>query len=62
MSDWTKFRDSVIKTLKFDTVTEEMKKDLTIYIKDVILPLAKESAESFISQTKEQAIKETGWV
>lgn len=49
MSEWTKFRDNVVKTLKFDTVTEEMKKDLTVYIKDVILPLAKESAESFIS-------------
>lgn len=35
-SEWTKFRDNVVKTLKFDTVTEEMKKDLTVYIKDVI--------------------------
>ena len=62
MSDWVKFRDSIINNLKFDKVDEKLKSDLTVYINDAILPLVKESAEDFISQIKDQAVNEHGWV
>lgn len=61
-SDWVKFRDNLLNNLKFDNVDEALKQSLTIHIKNDILPLAKESADSFISQIKEQARTETGWV
>ena len=62
MSNWTNFRDDLLNNLKFDNVDEALKQSLTIHIKNDILPLAKESADSFISQIKEQAKTETGWI
>ncbi len=62
MSNWTNFRDDLLNNLKFDNVDEALKQSLTLHIKNDILPLAKESADSFISQIKEQAKAETGWV
>lgn len=62
MSNWTNFRDDLLNNLKFDNVDEALKQSLTLHIKNDILPLAKESADSFISQIKEQAKTETGWV
>ena len=62
MSKWVTFRDELLSTLKFDKVTEEMKEDFTKWLLDIALPLAETSAISFISQIKEQSVKETGWV
>ena len=62
MSNWTNFRDDLLNNLKFDNVDEALKQSLTLHIKNDILPLAKESADSFIFQIKEQAKTETGWV
>lgn len=61
MSEWTKFRDNILNNLKIDKITEDMKNDLTSYLHDVILPLCKESADSFITQIKEQSAQEHGW-
>lgn len=62
MSKWVDFRDELLSSLKFDKVTEEMKEDFTRWLLDIALPLAETSATSFISQIKEQAVNETGWV
>ena len=61
MSKWTNFRDELLSTLKFDEVTDQMKEDFTTWLLEVAMPLAETSADSFISQINEQAIKETGW-
>ena len=61
MSAWTDFRDGIIDSLKFDEVTEELKQELTNWLEDTCLPLAKTAADSFIGQIKEQAKAEQGW-
>lgn len=62
MSKWTEFRDEALSNLKFDKVDEALKQSFTLHINNDILPLIEESANSFIAQIKEQAIKETGWI
>ena len=61
MSAWTDFRDGIIDSLKFDEVTEELKQELTNWLEDTCLPLARTAADSFISQIKEQSKAESGW-
>ena len=61
MSAWTDFRDGIIDSLKFDEVTEELKQELTNWLEDTCLPLAKTAADSFIIQIKEQSKAESGW-
>ena len=61
MSKWVNFRDELLSTLKFDEVTDQMKEDFTKWLLEVAMPLAETSADSFISQVKEQAVKENGW-
>ncbi len=61
MSNWTDFRDSIVDSLKFDTVTDTMKEDLTKWLLETCLPLAESAADNFTSQVKEQAKNESGW-
>ncbi len=61
MSDWTKFRDSVVDALKVENVTETVKQDFTKWLLEVLMPLAESAAEKFITQIKAQAETETGW-
>lgn len=61
MSKWVNFRDELLSTLKFDNVDDKMKEDFTSWLLEVAMPLAETSADSFISQIKEQAIEENGW-
>lgn len=61
MSTWTDFRDGIVESLQFDKVTEEMKQELSTWLVQTALPLAKTAADSFIAQTKEQAKTEAGW-
>ena len=61
MSNWVDFRDGIIDSLQFDTVTDTMKQQLTNWLIETCLPLAETAAASFIAQTKEQAAEETGW-
>lgn len=60
-SKWVQFRDSVVGSLKFDTVTETMKDQFVKWLLEVIMPLAKSAADDFVAQIKEQAAKESGW-
>lgn len=61
MSKWVNFRDELLSTLKFDEVNDRMKEDFTSWLLEVAMPLAKTSADSFISQIKVQAVDENGW-
>lgn len=58
---WVDFRDSIVDSLKFDTVTDSMKEQFTKWLLETCLPMAETAAESFIDQTKEQAKGESGW-
>lgn len=60
-SNWVKFRDSVVDALNIDEVTEDMKQGLTKWLLETAYPLAESAANSFITQTREQAANEVGW-
>lgn len=60
-SKWVTIRDSVIDSLKFDKVTEDMKSGLTRWLLSELLPVGKKAADEFCQQVKEQAAGETGW-
>ena len=60
-SKWVTIRDSVLDSLKFDKVTEDMKSSLTQWLLAELLPVAEKAADEFCQQTKEQAANESGW-
>jgi hypothetical protein len=61
MSNWTDFRDEVLKNLHFETVTEEMKEAFSEWLLRELFPALKESGSKFCQQIKEQAKTESGW-
>ena len=61
MSNWTDFRDEVLKNLHFETVTEEMKEAFSEWLLRELFPALNESGKKFVSQIKEQAKSESGW-
>lgn len=61
MSKWVELRDDIVDSLKFDEVTEDMKKAFVKWLLETALPIAKASADKFTSQIKEQAAAEQGW-
>lgn len=57
-----------IEDLKNDIVgqlgtalTEDAKKALLIYIRDHLLPIAKDVAQKYVDQLKDDALSESGW-
>ena len=61
MSDWVKFRDSVVDTLHVDDVTEQVKQNVTAAILKEVLPMIENAVDGFTATTKEQAKEEAGW-
>lgn len=61
MSNWTDFRDDLLKNLNFDKVTEDMKQAFSAWLLKELFPALKESGSKFVEQTKEQAKSESGW-
>ena len=61
MSDWVKFRDSVVDALHVDDVTEQVKQNVTAAILKEVLPVIENAVDGFTATTKEQAKGETGW-
>lgn len=59
--NWVEFRDNVVQSVKFDTVTESMKEEFAKWLLEVVLPVAKTASVDFITQIKAQANTETGW-
>ena len=61
MSDWVKFRDSVVDALHVDDGTEQVKQDVTAAILKEVLPMIENAVDGFTATTKEQAKTESGW-
>ena len=61
MSDWVKFRDSVVDALRVDDVTEQVKQNVTAAILKEVLPMIENAVDGFTATTKEQAKEEAGW-
>ena len=61
MSDWVKFRDSVVDALHVDDVTEQVKQNVTAAILKEVLPVIENAVDGFTATTKEQAKDENGW-
>jgi hypothetical protein len=61
MSNWTDFRDEILKAINVEEITEEVKQDFTKWILTNLLPALKPAAENFVSQIREQAANESGW-
>ena len=61
MSDWVKFRDSVVDALHVDDVTEQVKQNVTAAILKEVLPMIENAVDGFTATTKEQAKEEAGW-
>lgn len=61
MSDWVKFRDSVVDALHVDDVTEQVKQQVTAAILKEVLPVIENAVDGFTATTKEQAKTEAGW-
>lgn len=61
MSKWTDIRDTIVKELNVEYVTEEVKQRITRAILSEGLPLIEQSVDKFVAQIKEQAKDEHGW-
>lgn len=61
MSKWTEIRDSIVKELNIDHVTEEAKQHVTRVILNEGVPMIEQAVDKFVAQIKEQAKAEHGW-
>ena len=61
MSKWTEIRDDIVKTLKVDEVTEELKTKVSQAIIDEVFPCVEEAVSEFASKVRSQAPSEKGW-
>lgn len=61
MSEWVKIRDNIVKALKVDDITEEIKQNVSKAIVDEVLPPIEDCVEEFIAKIQIQAGLETGW-
>lgn len=61
MSKWTDIRDSIVKELNVDRVTEDVKQRVTRAILNEGVPMIEQAVDKFVAQIKEQAKAEHGW-
>ena len=61
MRKWTDIRDSIIKKINVDRVTEEVKQCVTRTILAECTPAIEQAVDKFVTQIKEQAKDERGW-
>lgn len=61
MSEWVKIRDNIVKALKVDDITEEIKQNVSKAIVDEVLPPIEDCVEEFITKIQTQAVDEAGW-
>ena len=61
MSKWTEFRDEVVKSVKLDSVTEQVKQNVMNAILAEGIPFVEATAQAFTAKLQEQAKTETGW-
>ena len=61
MSKWTDIRDTIVKEINVDQVTEEVKQRVTRTILSEGVPMIEQAVDKFVAQIKEQAKAEHGW-
>ena len=61
MSKWVEFRDEVVKSVKLDAVTEQVKNNVMNAILAEGIPFVEATAQAFTAKLQEQAKTETGW-
>ena len=61
MSKWTEFRDEIVKSVKLDAVTEQVKQNVMNAILAEGIPFVEATAQAFTVKLQEQAKNESGW-
>ena len=61
MSKWTDFRDEIVKSVKLDAVTEQVKQNVMNAIVNEGVPFIEATAQAFTAKLQEQARNEIGW-
>ena len=61
MSKWTDIRDTIVKEINVDQVTEEVKQRVTRTILSECIPAIEQAVDKFVTQIKEQGKDERGW-
>ena len=61
MSKWTDIRDTIVKEINVDQVTEEVKQRVTRMILSEGMPMIEQAVDKFVTKIKEQAKDEHGW-
>ena len=61
MSKWTDFRDEIVKSVKLDNVTEQVKQNVMNVIINEGIPFIEATAQAFTAKLQEQSRNETGW-
>ena len=61
MSKWTEFRDEIVKSVKLDAVTEQVKQNVMNAIINEGISFVEATAQAFTAKLLEQAKNETGW-
>ena len=61
MSKWTDIRDTIVKEINVDQVTEEVKQRVTRTILNECIPAIEQAVDKSVTQIKEQAKDERGW-
>lgn len=61
MSKWTDFRDEVVKSVKLDNITEQVKQNVFSAILNEGIPFVEATAQAFTAKLQEQAKTEAGW-
>ena len=61
MSKWTEFRDEVIRAIKLDSITEQVKQNIMTSIVNDGIPFIEATAQAFTVKLQEQAKNEMGW-
>lgn len=61
MSKWVDFRDEIVKSVKLDAVTEQVKQNVMNAIVNEGVPFIEATAQAFTAKLQEQARNEIGW-
>ncbi len=61
MSKWTEARDTIVNALDVNSITEEVKEQLTQNIIAELFPAIEADADNFTAIITDQSSNETGW-
>ena len=61
MSDWVKFRDSLVEALKIEEVGKDLKNSFVTWLESEGVEFAQKFVDKIIEECKADAPRETGW-